>query len=72
MLPIKGTIFTEFQFFLSIPPVFLGGIIPPFTLTALERHQLHDLFLTRHVYLLSETPLTCISGLLQEFIARCA
>jgi hypothetical protein len=49
MLPVKGTIFVQFQLFLTIPPVFLGGIISPFTLAALERHQLHSLFFTRHI-----------------------
>jgi hypothetical protein len=36
MLPVKGTIFLEFQFFLGIPAVFAGGIIAPFALTALQ------------------------------------
>jgi hypothetical protein len=51
MFPIKGTIFTQFQLFLSIPPVFLCGVIPPFALAALKRYQLYGLLFTRHIYL---------------------
>jgi hypothetical protein len=36
MLPVKGTVFLEFQLFLGIPTVFAGGIIAPFALTALQ------------------------------------
>ena len=52
MLSVKWTVFFEFQLFLSIPPVFACGIVFPFALSALERYQLHYLFLTRHILLL--------------------
>jgi hypothetical protein len=35
MLPVKRAIFTEFQLFLGIAPVFLGSIITPLALAAL-------------------------------------
>jgi len=46
MLPVKGTIFFEFQFFLDIPAVFAGGVITPFALTALKGYQFHRCFFT--------------------------
>jgi hypothetical protein len=49
MLPVKGAILLEFQFFLGIAPVFLGGIIPPLTFGALQGHQLHSGFFTGHI-----------------------
>jgi hypothetical protein len=57
MLPIKRAIFLEFQLFLSISPVFAGGIVFALTVTALKRYQFHYLFLARHI--LSPKPLTC-------------
>ena len=48
VLTVKGTILFEFQLFLGVPPVFAGGIISPLTLAALERNQLHHLFLACH------------------------
>jgi len=53
MFPVKRTIFVQFQFFLRIPPVFLGGIIPPFTFAALQRNQFHHLLLASHKNLLN-------------------
>ena len=46
MFPVKRTVFFEFQFLLGGPPVFAGGIVPPFALAALKRYQFHNLFLT--------------------------
>jgi hypothetical protein len=48
MLPVKGTIFLEFQLFLGIPAVFAGGIIASFALTALQGYQLNHRLLTCH------------------------
>jgi hypothetical protein len=36
MLAVMRAIFFEFQFFLDIAPVFAGGIIAPFTFSALK------------------------------------
>ena len=45
MLPIKGTIFLKFQFFLDIPAVFTGSIVAPLALAALQSYQFnHCLF----------------------------
>jgi hypothetical protein len=52
MLPVKGAILAQFQLFLGIAPVFLGGIVLPLTFRALKRHQLNNLLLTSHIYLL--------------------
>ena len=49
MLPVKGTKFVKFQLFLDITPVFLGGIITPFALAALQGYQFHRGFFTRHI-----------------------
>jgi hypothetical protein len=49
MLPVKGAIFAEFQLFLSIPPVFLGGIIAPFALSTLQGYQFHRSLFACHV-----------------------
>jgi hypothetical protein len=49
MLPVKGTVFLEFQLFLGIPAVFAGGIIAPFALTALQGYQLNRCFLACHI-----------------------
>jgi hypothetical protein len=35
VLPVKGTIFLEFQLFLDITAVFTGSVITPLTFTAL-------------------------------------
>jgi hypothetical protein len=51
MFPVKGAIFVEFQFFLGIAPVFTGGVIPPFTLTALQSYQFHRRIFARHINL---------------------
>jgi hypothetical protein len=48
MLPVKGTKFFKFQFFLGISPVFAGSIVAPLTLTALQRYQFYRSLLTRH------------------------
>jgi hypothetical protein len=52
MFPVKGAIFAEFQFFLDIAPVFLGGIISPFTFAALQRYQVHRCLFACHTNLL--------------------
>jgi hypothetical protein len=44
MFAVEGAIFLEFQFFLGIPPIFFGGIIFPFTLTALQGDEFHRCF----------------------------
>jgi hypothetical protein len=49
MFPVKGAIFVKLKFFLGIPPVFFGRVIFPFTLAALESHQLHRRFLGCHI-----------------------
>jgi hypothetical protein len=41
MLAVVRAIFFEFQFLLDIAPVLAGGIITPFTFTALQSYQLH-------------------------------
>jgi hypothetical protein len=48
VLPVKGTVFPEFQLFLSIPAVLAGSIITPFTLAALQSYQLNHLLFTCH------------------------
>jgi hypothetical protein len=48
MLPVKGTIFLEFQLFLSIPAVFAGSIITPFTFAALQGYQFHRCLFACH------------------------
>jgi hypothetical protein len=45
---VKRAILFKFQFFLHIPPVLAGGIVPPLALTALERDKFHNLFFARH------------------------
>jgi hypothetical protein len=49
VLPVKGTVFAKFQFFLGVAPVFLGGIIAPLALTALQGYQFYCRFLARHI-----------------------
>jgi hypothetical protein len=52
MLPVKRTILLKLKLFLGITPVLLGGIVLPFTLGTLERHQLHGGLFTGHKPLL--------------------
>jgi hypothetical protein len=49
MFPVKGAVFLEFQLFLGIPPVFFGGIITPFALSALQGYQFHRGLFACHV-----------------------
>jgi hypothetical protein len=48
MLPVKRTIFLEFQLFLDIPAIFAGSIVASLALTALQGYQLNHLFLACH------------------------
>ena len=48
MLPVKGTKLVKFQLFLNISPVFLGGIVTPLALAALQGYQLYHLLLACH------------------------
>jgi hypothetical protein len=49
MLTVKGTVLVQLQFFLGIPPILRGGIVPPLTFATLKRHQLNYLFLACHI-----------------------
>jgi hypothetical protein len=49
MLPVKGTIFVEFQLFLGVPAVFAGSIITPLALAALQGHQFNYLLFACHI-----------------------
>jgi hypothetical protein len=48
MLPIERAIFVHLKLFLGIPPIFRGGIVPPFTLAALQGYQFNHRFLACH------------------------
>jgi hypothetical protein len=49
VLPVKGTILFQLQFFLGVPPVLFGGIVFPFAFGTLKRNQLNRCFFARHL-----------------------
>jgi hypothetical protein len=49
MLPIKFTIFAQFELFLHSAAILLGSIILAFALTALQRYQFNCGFLASHL-----------------------
>jgi hypothetical protein len=52
VLPVKGTVFLEFQLLLSVAPVLFCGIVTPLAFGALQSHQFYRrLLLTRHLYI---------------------
>jgi cellulose synthase/poly-beta-1,6-N-acetylglucosamine synthase-like glycosyltransferase len=52
MFPVKGAIFVKFQLFLGIAPVYLGGIVFPFTFIAMQRNKFYScLFTLCHINL---------------------
>jgi hypothetical protein len=52
MFPVKGAIFTQLKLFLSVSPVFRGGVVPPLTLGTLQGYQFNRRFLACHNKLL--------------------
>ena len=52
VLAVMGAILLKLQLFLGIPPVLAGCVVLSLAIAALKRYKLHNLFLTRHVFLL--------------------
>jgi hypothetical protein len=63
MFPVKGTVLPQFQLFLGVSPVLMGGIVAAFTFAALKRHQFHHRFLACHNS-------SCRSAPIRRFLAQ--
>jgi hypothetical protein len=51
MFPVERTIFFKLQFFLGVAPVFLGSIVAPLALAALQGYQFYRGLLACHIIL---------------------